>query len=152
MNPKAVMDAKGKFDKYIDSKGMRRTAPRDIIVNVFLKTEKHVSTEDLYRLVTKKNKEIGYATVARTLKLLNEADLCTKVDFGDGVTRYEHKYNHGHHDHLVCTGCGNLVEIFDKKLEKLQEELARKHGYIQNTHKLNIFGLCPRCQQGNGEK
>jgi Fur family ferric uptake transcriptional regulator len=146
------MEAKDKFDKYIASKGMRRTVPRDKIVNVFLKTEKHVSTQDLYDVVSKQDKDIGYATVARTLKLLDQAGLCSKIDFGDGTFRYEHKFKHDHHDHLVCTECGKLVEIFDKKLEQLQEELVKKHGYIQETHRLNIFGLCPECQKKKGKK
>jgi Fur family transcriptional regulator, ferric uptake regulator len=146
------VEAKDKFDRYIDSKGMRRTAPRDTVVNVFLKTEKHVSTQDLYNIVSKKDKDIGYATVARTLKLIDEAGLCRKVDFGDGTIRYEHKYKHDHHDHLVCTGCGRLVEIYDKKLEKIQEELVKKHGYVQETHRLNIFGLCPKCQKTKGKR
>jgi len=141
------MEAKEKFDSFLSSRGMRRTDPRDKVVTIFLKTEKHVSTQDLYDIVQKSHKEIGYATVARTLKLLHEADLSSKVDFGDGTARFEHKYKHEHHDHLVCTKCGKLVEIFDKKLEKLQDAIVKKHGFIQKSHRLNIFGLCPKCKK-----
>lgn len=126
---------------------MRRTAPRDTIVNSFLATERHASTEELYNSVHRKDKNIGYATVARTLKLLDEAGLCRIVDLGDGTIRYEHKYKHEHHDHLICTDCGILVEIFDKKLEKIQDQLVKKHGFIQMSHRLNIYGLCPKCQK-----
>jgi len=140
------IDAKEIFDKYIAAKGMRKTAPRDTIVKIFLQTEKHVSTEELYNIVSKKDPGIGYATVARTIKLLNEAGLCRIVDLGDGTLRYEHEYKHQHHDHLVCTCCGKLVEIYDKKLEKVQEDLVKKHGFTQTSHRLNIFGLCPQCQ------
>ena len=141
------MEAKVIFDRFLSSRGMRRTAPRDKVVNVFLKIEKHISTQDLYSIVHRTHKEIGYATVARTLKLLDEAGLCRKVDFGDGTVRYEHKYKHEHHDHLACTGCGKLIEIYNKKLEKIQDELVKKHGFIQKSHRLNIFGLCPKCQK-----
>ena len=143
------MDAKVKFDQFLIKKGLRQTKQRDEIVDVFLRMERHLSTQDLFDIVRKKDKDVGYATVSRTLKLLAESGLCRVVDFGDGVQRFEHKYRHEHHDHLICSKCGKFVEIYSKKLEKLQEELVRKHGYIQKYHKLDIFGLCPRCGKGS---
>ena len=142
-----IVEAKGKFDQYLQAKSLRRTGPRDTIVDIFLRTEKHVSTEQLYNLSRKKHKDVGYATVSRTLKLLEQAGLCRQIDFGDGTMRFEHKYKHQHHDHLVCTGCGAFEEIYSDKLEKLQQKLVEEHGYVQNSHKLNIFGLCPKCQK-----
>jgi Fur family ferric uptake transcriptional regulator len=139
------MDAKAKFNQFLKQKGLRQTEQRDHLINVFLKTERHVSTQELFDIVRKKYKDIGYATVARTLKLLVDSGLCRAVDFGDGVQRFEHKYDYKHHDHLLCTECGKFVEIYSKRLEKLQDELVRKHGYVQEYHKLHIFGLCPRC-------
>ena len=139
------MDARAKFDQFLMQKGLRRTKQRDELVNVFLRTEKHLSTQELFDIVRKKYKDVGYATVARTFKLLAESGLCRVVDFGDGVQRFEHKYGHEHHDHLICTKCGKFVEIYSKKLETLQEELVKRHGYTQEYHKLDIFGICPRC-------
>ncbi len=139
------MDTKAKFDQFLRQKGLRRTKQRDEIVNIFLRTERHLSTQALFDIVRKKYKDVDYATVARTLKLLAESGLCRVVDFGDGVQRFEHKYGHEHHDHLICTKCGKFVEIYSKKLEKLQKALVRRHGYIQKYHKLDIFGICPRC-------
>lgn len=139
------MDARAKFNKFLRQKGLRQTKQRDEIVKLFLRMERHLSTQELFDIVRKKDKDVGYATVARTLKLLAESGLCRVVDFGDGVQRYEHKYGHEHHDHLICTKCGKFVEIYSKKLESLQKELVRRHGYIQEYHKLDIFGICPRC-------
>jgi len=139
------MDAKVKFNQFLTTKGLRQTKQRDEIVSVFLRMERHLSTQELFDIVRKKNKDVGYATVSRTLKLLAESGLCRVVDFGDGVQRFEHKYGHEHHDHLICSKCGKFVEIYSKKLEKLQEELVRRHGYTQEYHKLDIFGLCPQC-------
>ncbi len=139
------MDAKVKFNRFLIKKGLRQTKQRDEIVSIFLRMERHLSTQELFDIVRKKDKEVGYATVARTLKLLAESGLCRMVDFGDGVQRFEHKYGHEHHDHLICSKCGKFVEIYSKKLEKLQEELVRRHGYTQEYHKLDIFGICPRC-------
>jgi len=139
------MDARAKFNRFLRQKGLRQTKQRDELVNVFLRTERHVSTQELFDIVRKKHKDVGYATVARTLKLLTECGLCRVVDFGDGVQRFEHKYGHEHHDHLICTKCGTFVEIYSKKLEILQAELVKKHNYVQEYHKLDIFGICPRC-------
>jgi len=143
------MEAKVIFNQFLIKKGLRQTKQRDEIVNVFLRTERHLSTQELFDIVRKKDRDIGYATVARTFKLLAESGLCRVVDFGDGVQRFEHKYGHEHHDHLICSKCGKFVEIYSKKLERLQEELVRKHGYTQEYHKLDIFGICPRCGKGS---
>ena len=141
------LEAISEFNRFLRQKGLRQTKQRDELVNAFLGTEKHLSTQDLYDIARKKNEGLGYATVARTLKLLAESGLCRVVDFGDGIHRYEHKYGHEHHDHLICTNCGKFVEIYSKKLEKLQEELVRKHGYTHEYHKLDIFGQCSKCRR-----
>lgn len=126
---------------------MRQSGPRDAVVASFLRTERHVSTQEMFDIVKRKHKTVGYATVARTMKLLSEAGLCRTVDFGDGVQRYEHEYGHEHHDHLICSECGKFEEVYSRKLEKAQDELVKKHGYMQVSHRLQIYGVCPRCQQ-----
>jgi len=142
-----MIDAKSRFERYLAEKNLHYTKPRGYIVDAFLRTEKHVSTQELYDIVRKKHPEVGYATVSRTLKLLAQSEIGREVDFGDGIARFEHDYGHDHHDHLVCTGCGRFVEIYNKRLEKLQDEMVKEHGYIQKSHRLNIFGLCPKCQK-----
>ena len=146
------MDAKVKFNQFLIKNGLRQTKQRDEIVNVFLKMERHLNTQELFDIVRKKDKNIGYATVARTFKLLEESGLCRVVDFGDGVQRFEHKYGHEHHDHLICTRCGLVVEISSPELERLQNTLVAAHGYVQERHKLEIFGICPKCQKGKKSK
>ncbi len=74
-----------------------------------------------------------------------DSGVCRQVDFGEGSMRYEHKYGHEHHDHIICLSCGKCEEIYSPKLEKIQDELVSKYGYIQENHKLDIFGLCPKC-------
>ncbi len=147
-----VMDAKQKFEQFIAGEGLRRTEQRGKVLDVFLATEKHVTVQELYDLVREKHRGIGYATVARTVKLICESGLCRQVDFGDGALRYEHKYDHEHHDHLICVKCGKLEEIYSPKLEKIQHELVKKYGYVQKSHKLDIFGLCPECANGGIRK
>ena len=99
------------FLKHIQKKGLKRTSQRDLILDVFLRTEAHLSHEDLYRLVQKEDPTVGQTTVYRTLKLLTEAGLAREVRFGDGRTHYEHNYKHQHHDHMICTECGKNLKV-----------------------------------------
>ena len=146
------MDAQEKFSQYVAEKGLRHTEQREKVLSVFLKTEKHVTVQELHDLVRKEHSGIGYATIARTVKLMCDSGLCRTVDFGDGSQRYEHKYNHEHHDHLICVNCGKFEEIYSPELEQIQHELVAQHGYTQQSHKLDIFGLCPKCTNGGKAK
>ena len=134
------------FVDYLRKKHLKLTDQRNAILNVFLKTERHLSVDDLYDIVRKKDSSIGHATVFRTLKLLSEAGIAKEVNLGDGKTRYEHKYDHEHHDHLVCLECGKFIEAVDSKIEKLQEELCKRHGFVPQQHTMEIFGICKKCR------
>jgi Fur family ferric uptake transcriptional regulator len=134
------------FEEYIRSRGLRHSDQRMQILDVFLKTEKHLTAEELHRLVQKRHPSVGTATVYRTMKLLRDSGLCRELRLDDGSTRYEHLYDHDHHDHLVCIGCGALVEVLDPQIEKLQEKLARTHGFRIISHKLELYGTCRKCR------
>jgi Fur family ferric uptake transcriptional regulator len=146
------MTAKELFRQFVGTKKLRHTAQREQVLDVFLATEKHLTVQQLHDLVRKKYAGIGYATVARTVKLMCEAGVCSQVDFGDGSLRFEHKHGHEHHDHLICTKCGKLVEIYSPELERIQNDLVRKHGFVQKSHKLEVFGLCPRCTKKDNKQ
>jgi len=133
------------LDEFVKAKALRHTPQREKILDVFLSTERHVSCEELYKLVRRKYHGIGYTTVYRAMKLFSESGLCGEMDFGDGVLRFEHKFGHGHHDHLICVKCGKFVEVMKPEIEKLQDRLARKHGFTPTKHKLEIFGICHKC-------
>ena len=117
------------------------------ILKAFLNTERHVTTEELYNLVKKKAPNIGHATVFRALKLMSEADLARRVDFGARITRFEHKFGHSHHDHLVCLECGKCIEAVDPEIEKLQRRLAKRFYFESTSHKMEIFGVCKDCRK-----
>ncbi len=135
------------LEKFISDKGLRYTPQREEILKVFLSVERHLSLDELYKIVRKKNPGIGYVTVYRTMKLLAEAGLCNEVDFGDGISRFEHLYGHEHHDHLVCVKCGKYEEATKPEIEKLQDELAKERRFIPLRHKLQIFGICRKCSK-----
>jgi Fur family ferric uptake transcriptional regulator len=135
------------LEKFISDKGLRHTPQREDILKVFLSTEMHLSADELHKIVKKKNPNIGYVTVYRTMRLLAQAGLCNEVDFGDGISRFEHQYGHGHHDHLVCMRCGKYEEVVKPEIEKLQDELAKERRFIPLKHKLQIFGICSKCSK-----
>lgn len=133
------------FAEFVRSKNLRHTSQRDKVLATFIRTEKHVSVDELYKLVRRQDPDIGYTTVYRTMKLLSESGLCQEFDFGDGVVRFEHKYGHEHHDHLICIKCGKFIEVLSPGIEKMQDRLTRKYAFTPVRHKLQIFGICREC-------
>lgn len=141
------LEKKKTFNEFAASKGLRSTRQRDIILDVFLSTHLHISVEELYFKIKASNPNIGQATVYRTLKLFTEAGLAREIQLHDGQTRYEHVLAGEHHDHLVCTGCNTIIEFEDETIEKLQNEIAARHGFLIKSHKMEMYGLCSSCQQ-----
>lgn len=135
------------FLEHIQKEGLRRTSQRDLILEIFLSTEDHLTSEDLYMLVQKEDPTVGHTTVYRTMKLLTDAGLAREVRFGDNKTYYEHHYNHQHHDHMICTECGLVIEFYSQELEAKQDEMADKFNFKGTHHSLRIWGLCEQCQQ-----
>ena len=135
------------FLNHIQKKGLKRTSQRDLILEVFLRTEAHLSNEDLYQLVKQEDPTVGQTTVYRTLKLLTEAGLAREVRFGDGRTHYEHNYKHQHHDHMICSECGKIIEFFSAELEAIQDAMAAKHKFEVTQHLLRIIGICAECRR-----
>jgi Fur family transcriptional regulator, ferric uptake regulator len=140
------------FLKHIQKQGLKRTAQRDLILDVFLRTEGHVSGDDLYRLVHDQDPTVGQTTVYRTLKLLTNAGLAREVRFGDGRAHYEHNYKHQHHDHMICSGCGKIIEFYSPELEAIQDAMAAKHKFELTSHLLRMIGICGDCRRQEREK
>lgn len=135
------------FAEYLSQQNLKMTPQRRLILDTMLKQKDHISPEELYTRVKKRDKSIGQATVYRTLKLLNESSLIEAVDFADGVTRYEPSYGTAHHDHLICEKCGKNIEILDETIEARQEQLAKQHGFTLVRHKMYLYGICEDCKK-----
>lgn len=135
------------FHEHLKRERLKRTAQRDLILDVFLNTKGHVSSEDLYSLVKARDPAIGFTTVYRTLKLLKESGLAREIEFHDGRRLYEQEYKHDHHDHLICTSCGALFEFYNEEIEKLQDEIVRRYKFKPLHHSHRIFGICSACQK-----
>lgn len=138
---------KKQFHDFVSAKGLKSTRQRDMILECFLSSDSHLSTEDLYLKVRAKNPSIGYATVYRTLKLFAESGIAREIHFGDGQTRYEHVAEGEHHDHLICTRCGAVQEFENEAIEKLQQEVAAQFGFAVESHKMELYGICSKCRK-----
>lgn len=123
---------------------LKLTRQREQILDVFLKME-HVTAEQICRMLAKRDPHIGLATIYRTLNLFCDAGLAQARHFG-AQTQYDNVSHKGHHDHLICTACGKIVEFENSDIERLQEEVATRNGFTIQTHKLEIYGLCVSCR------
>src|SRR5689334_3620108 len=137
-----VREAQGILHQHLKRVGLKHTAQRDTILRTFVETREHLSTEELHRLVKKKDPRIGVTTVYRTLKLLADCGLASEVAFHDGIARYEHQYNRRSHHHMVCTGCGASVEFFSPEVGELAQAIGRKHRFETTRHTFQISGVC----------
>lgn len=140
-----------RIDEEIVSIGGKRSRSRAEVIEVFFRTGTHVTVEELTHAVRKRNRSVGYATVYRTVKLLARLDYAKELDFGDGLKRYESNLV-GHHDHLVCRECGDVVEFQEPRIETLQEEVAKRHGFRPTMHRLDIYGYCRKCAPSGRRK
>ena len=143
------------FEEFLRTKNLRFTKQRAAILKAIYGTHRHVSADQLYALLHKGGQaaelDISRATVYRTLALLAEGGFVQALDLGrDTGALYEHTLGHEHHDHMICLLCGRIIEFSDSRLEQIQEEAVRKHGFHAQSHRLNVFGTCDRCARREG--
>ena len=108
----------------------------------------HVPVESLVEAVRRDEPGVSVATVYRTMKLLAECGLAVPRQFDGEQVRYEPATGRPHHDHLICTACGEIVEFANERIEALQARVAERHGFQVETHKLELYGRCARCRRG----
>lgn len=137
--------ARAALEAYLGRHGLKHTRQREAILSAFLGSKGHVTSEDLCEMVRRDHPDIGAATVYRTLKLFCDAEIANAIHFRGGVTLYEHQRTH--HDHLICVGCGDVVEFESDTIEKTQQEVARSHGYLLTNHRHDLYGYCPACRE-----
>jgi len=135
------------FEDYLAANNLKHSEQRKEILYIFLNIHKHLTADELHRIVHKKFPTVGNATIYRTLRLFCECGLCRELKLEDGTSRYEHLYGHRHHDHLICTKCGRFVEAVDPEIERLQERLAKRHGFYPERHRMELYGVCKRCKR-----
>mgnify|MGYP001594215892 CR=1 FL=1 len=140
---KKILD---QFQDFLILKGLRMTGQRELIAKIFFQHRGHISIEELHHEVQKTDPGIGYATVYRTLKLLSDAGLAAGRSFGNGFTRYEPDNQIEHHDHLICTRCGAIIEFENNRIESLQKSVAGQYRFEVTHHVMELYGICSKCR------
>jgi Fur family ferric uptake transcriptional regulator len=128
-----------RLEKLCVDKGLKMTEQRRVIARVLSEAADHPDVEQVYQRATEIDPKISIATVYRTVKLFEEANILERHDFGDGRARYE-EAPEDHHDHLIDVNSGEVVEFYSEEIEKLQEQIARKLGYRLVDHRLELYG------------
>ena len=122
--------------------GLKSTLPRIKILTLLESNrQRHLSAEDVYKIMLEKEENIGLATIYRVLTQFESADLVQRHHFESGHAVFELKDN-AHHDHIVCIQCGNIVEFLDESIEERQKAVSKKLGFEINEHSLTIYGKC----------
>ena len=128
--------------------GSKRSGKRDLIVNVFLRQEGHLTADNLVDLIRREDQRISRATIYRTLQWMVDAGIARKVDFGEGRFRFEHSYRHPRHFHLICKTCNRSFEFLSSDIEALIEEVAAARNFTPRQSVLQIHGTCEACRTG----
>jgi Fur family ferric uptake transcriptional regulator len=142
------MDTPTAYIESLRPAGGKRSGKRDLIVNVFLRQEGHLSADDLVDLIRREDQKISRATVYRTLQWMVDAGIARKVDFGEGRFRFEHSYRHPRHFHLICKSCNQSSEFLSSDIESLLEEVANARNFAARQSVLQIYGTCEACRTG----
>ncbi|TNF44155.1 MAG: transcriptional repressor [Epsilonproteobacteria bacterium] len=136
-----------KFQTLLKENALKFTKQRELVLKFLYENDGHFTPEDIYTLLKEQYPDvnIGIATVYRTLTLLETSQIASSISFGVQGKKYELGLKK-HHDHLICTNCGDIIEFFDETIEKRQEEIAKKFNFQMTDHTMKIIGLCAKCQ------
>jgi Fur family ferric uptake transcriptional regulator len=148
----SIMEQIDKINRQITAKGYKLTSQREITLRILLENENdHLSAEEVFMLVKAKFPDIGLATVYRTLELLSELHIVEKMNFGDGVARFDLRddtHEHMHH-HLICSDCGLVKEIKDDWLKELEQRIELDFGFMVIDHRLDFTGSFNKCNNSD---
>ena len=134
------------FTKHLRVKGLKSTPERLEVLREIFGRESHFAIEDVAQALRRRGRPVSRATVYRTLSLLAESGLIREAVRGNGYIHYEHVRESEHHDHLLCVHCGAVVEFVSPQVERIQDEICRRHGFTPLSHTHQINGLCGRCE------
>ena len=125
--------------------GLKYTPQRVDVLKEVLKDQGHRECEDIYLALKQSGNHVSRATVYRTMNILVKNGYARKMEIGDGRARYESKIGIPHHDHLVCTSCGKIIEFVNQDIEDLQNKIAKRYHFKLQRHVHQLFGICKKC-------
>lgn len=129
----------------LKSTGLKATLPRLKIMEIFQKgDQRHMTAEDVFRVLLQERSDIGLATVYRVLTQFEQAGILRRTHFEGGKAMFELDEGQ-HHDHLVCTSCGRVEEFYDAEIERRQQVIATEKGWSFQDHAMSLYGLCGAC-------
>ena len=136
------------FKNLLKDNALKFTIQREVILQTLYKSDEHLTPESLHHLLQNNfpDLKIGIATVYRTLALLEDSDMVTSLSFGAQGKKYELGAKE-HHDHMICTSCGDITEFVDEEIENRQDAIAKELGFKISDHSMQIYGICKNCQQ-----
>ena len=136
------------FKSLLKSSGQKFTIQREVILDELYNSNEHLTPEELYNLIQEKHPDLktGIATVYRTLSLLEDSDMVTSLSFGAQGKKYELGAK-DHHDHMICTKCGEITEFVDEQIEERQHKIAEALGFEMQDHSMQIYGVCKKCRE-----
>ena len=136
------------FKNLLKDNALKFTIQREVILQTLYKSDEHLTPESLHHLLQNNfpDLKIGIATVYRTLALLEDSDMVTSLSFGAQGKKYELGAKE-HHDHMICTSCGDITEFVDEEIENRQDAIAKELGFKISDHSMQIYGICKKCQK-----
>jgi len=134
------------FKALVETDGSDRIQDRLNVVDAFLDSEEHVTIEQMYRYLRKKGYDYDAQFVRQCMNRMVDLGFAQKKRFEGQPVRYEHRHLGRHHDHLICTKCGKIIEFSNDNMERLQVAIAAEHGFHMLQHKMEIYGLCAECR------
>jgi len=138
------------FEDRLKDNSLKLTGPRQCILNYLAcNRDKHLTADDIHRLLLQNDEKVGIATVYRTLSLLEKLELINGIYLEDGCVRYQlmdTKEKHEHH-HLICEKCNKIIDMQDDMLERLERQVNEKYGFLVKNHKVKLYGICKECGQ-----
>jgi len=140
----------GELKRILKEKQLKFTRQRELVLKALYEHEGHFSPEEIQRLIRAGSPEVnvGIATIYRTLALLEEEGLAESISFGKAGKRYEIGMKK-HHDHLICTKCGRIIEFVDEVIEARQEAVGEKFDFTITDHTMKILGICKECRENS---
>jgi Fur family ferric uptake transcriptional regulator len=133
-------------------RGLKYTRQRDQLIRQILNFNDHFSADTLYIKLKIKGINISRATIYRTLSLFEECGIIKKALKDENISYYETSEINEHHDHLICIECGEVIEFYSAKIEKIQKEIYDNYSYLPDSHQLILKGICEKCRRKKNGK